>query len=285
MAIQFEDILAVLCPSGFELKHATDFQKHYLVADDKEAKLAFDVLVSYGFDVKVYPDEETSGAKLYITLGGAEQATTEEQRMLASMAYGNALGDIKLRLDALCEQESAILQSPNYTLTFANAAQGAKQILITVSPAVAVVAAPVQSAGQPQQAQAATAARPAVRKVVKKKEDDGFNQGPAIAKQLYTGKPGNKGGQGEPDDFRQRMFLFITGNLATGGAGVLGMGVLLFVLFSFFVLAKSFLCPDFAVEKKNENRAWYCKDPNAKEDPNKAKQPDLQMELPTPNIR
>jgi hypothetical protein len=283
MIIQFEDILAVLCPGGFELKHATDFQKHFSVNDEKEAKLAFDLLVSYGFDVKVYPDEETSGAKLYVTLGATEQAVTEEQRMNASMAYGNALGDIKQRLDALCEQESAILQSPDYTLTFSNAAQGAKQILITVSPAVAVVTAPAQSVAQ-QQAQAAAANRPAVRKIAKKKEDDGFNQGPAIAKQLYTGKPGNKNGQGD-DDLRQRMFLFITGNIATGGAGVIAMGVLLFVLFSFFVLAKSFLCPDFAVEKKNVNRAWYCKNPNAEEDPNKPKQPDLQMELPTPNIR
>lgn len=284
MSIQFEDILKVLCPSGFELKHTTDFQKHFSVTDEKEAKLAFDVLVSYGFDVKVYPDEETSGAKLYVTLSNAEQAATDEQRLLASMAYGNALRDIKLRLDALCHDESATLQTPNYTLTFANAVQGAKQILITVSPAAATYSAPAQAAGQPQ-AQAASAARPVVRKVVKKKEDDGFNQGPAIAKQLYTGKPGNKGGQGEPDGFRQRMFLYITGNIATGGAGVIVMAIVLFVLFSFFVLAKSFLCPDFAVEKKNENRAWYCKDPNAEEDPNKPKQPDLQMELPTPNIR
>ena len=287
MAIQFEDLLSVVCP-GYELKHATDFQKHYSVPDEKAAKLAFDILVAYGFDAKFYPVENDAGsAKLYITLPAADaDLRVVEQRLLSAVAYGRALSDIKLRMDSLCRDDAALLQSPSYTMTFANSVQGAKQIVIGIAPAQAA-----QTAASPQMQAQQAAARPAqpmqanrpVAKKAAKKDDDGFNQGPSIAKNLYSSS-GKKDGKGD-DDLRRRMFLFITGNIATGGAGVLAAVVTLFVVFSFFVLAKGFLCPDFAVEKKNVNRAWYCDNPNKKEDPNKPKLPELPDMPQSGNIR
>lgn len=279
MAIQFEDLLSIVCP-GFELGHATDFQKHYQIRDEKDAKLAFDILVSYGFDAKLYRDEQNNTAKLYITMPAADaDPAVMEQRLFTAIAYGKALKDVKQRLDTLCHEEAEALQSPSYTLTFANAAQGGKQIVIAIQSAVAsqqaqALAQPVMAPRPPSQP--AQANRPAAKKMVKKKEDDGFNQGPAIAKQLYTA-PGKKKAE-EPDNWRRQLFLYVTGNMATGGAGIIMAAVLLFVLFSFFILAKGFLCPDFAVEKKDVNRAWYCED---------ASQPQKEsQQLPAPgNIR
>ncbi len=273
MAIQFEDLLAVMCP-GFELKHATDFQKNFSVADEKAAKLAFDVLVSFGFDAKVYRDEENNSSKLYITLPAADiNPQFVEQRLQSALAYGKALKDIKDRMDTLCRDDATVLQSPSYVLTFTNAPQG-KQLLVGINSAAAVntplqPVQPQRPAAQPAQANRPVATKPAGKKGAKK-EDDGFNQGPSIAKQLY-GKE-----EGSEDDLRRRIFLYVTGNMATGGAGMMAAIIVMFVLFSFFVLAKGFLCPDFAVEKKNVNRAWYCEDPNKKqEDPNKPKLPEL----------
>src|SRR5687768_11702436 len=143
MTIQFEDLLSVLCP-GFELKHATDFQKNYHIKDKKEARLAFDVLVSYGFDAKFYPDEENGGAKLYITLPAEMAPDVVEQRLQAAIAYGRAVKDIKLRLDTLCRDDAQLLQSPSYTLTFANASLGGKQMVIAITPAVAAATAAIQ---------------------------------------------------------------------------------------------------------------------------------------------
>jgi hypothetical protein len=285
MTVQFEDLLSVLCP-GFELKHATDFQKHFGVRDEKDAKLAFDVLVSYGFDAKVYPGEEKNTAKLYITLPTADMdPAVIEQRLLAAIAYGKSLRDIKTRLDSLCHDDAVVLNSPVYTLTFANAPQGGKQMVISVNPAVASQPAASPATVQPQRSvasQAAQAKRPVMtKKAAQKKDDDGFNQGPTVAKNLYSGSGKKKDSRSE-DDWRRRIFLYITGNIATGGAGVMAGVVLLFVAFSFFVLAKGFLCPDFAVEKKDVNRAWYCADPQKKEDPNKPKLPELPT---TGNIR
>lgn len=290
MATQFEDLLSIVCP-GFDLKHATDFQKNYMVPDEKAARLAFDILVSYGFDAKVYPDDDNNNAaKLYITLPTADMDPAHiEQRLLCAIAYGKALSDIKLRMDALCRDDAGLLQSPSYTITFANSgSQSTKQIVIGVSnaaaqqqPAANFAPAPSQrTAAQPAQASAQVARKP----VKKKAEDDGFNQGPTVAKNFYSGSS-KKDGKSE-DDFRRRAFLFITGNIATGGAGMMGALVMLFIAFSFFVLAKGFLCPDFAVEKKNQNRAWYCDSPTKQEeDPNKPKLPEFPEMQNGGNIR
>lgn len=285
MPMQFEDLLNVLCP-GFELKHETGFQKHFLVADEKAAKLAFDVLVSFGFDAKVYHDDENNAAKLYITLPAKDtDPAMVEEKLSAAIAYGKALKDIKNRMDSLCHDDAETLKKPSYTLTFANSAQSGKQIVIAVSTAAAnqplatPTAPPVQA---PRPAVAAQAQRSVIRKKNQKKgDDDGFNQGPSIAKNLYSG-PGKKKDARPEDDWRRRAFLYVTGNMATGGAGVMAAVIVLFVLFSFFVLAKGFLCPDFAVEKKDVNRAWYCEGPKKKEDPNKPKLPELPT---TGNIR
>ena len=290
MATQFEDLLSIVCP-GFDLKHATEFQKNFTVPDEKAARLAFDILVSYGFDAKVYPDDDNNNAaKLYITLPTADMdPALIEQRLLCAIAYGKALNDIKMRMDSLCRDDAGLLQSPSYTLTFANSGGSAKQIVIGVSNAAAQpqasqgLSAPTaqRTAAQPAQASA-----PVARKPVKKKDDDdGFNQGPTVAKNFYSGSSKKDGKKGD-DDLRRRAFLFITGNIATGGAGMMGALIMLFIAFSFFVLAKGFLCPDFAVEKKNKNRAWYCDSPTKQEeDPNKPKLPEFPEMQNGGNIR
>src|SRR5690606_26726678 len=115
MTTQFEEFLSIVCP-GFELKHETGFQKNFQTKDEKETKLAFDILVSYGFDAKMYPDEENNAFKLYITLADADPASVE-RRLQSAIAYGKALKDVKIRLDNLCNSSDApLLHSPSYTL-------------------------------------------------------------------------------------------------------------------------------------------------------------------------
>lgn len=67
------------------------------------------------------------------------------------------------------------------------------------------------------------------------------------------------GNEANKDTPTKRFILYMTGNAAVSGFAFLMMVVSLAALFSMFVVAKSFLCPDFALEKSKQNHAWYCR--------------------------
>src|SRR4051812_23372971 len=115
MVTQFEDILRALC-SEVQLSHANESQKTFVLNDTREARLACDVLIAYGFDAKVYV--ESNGSRLYITLPPPDAA--REQKLTAALAYAGSLKQIKLELDALYRDQSSSLQSADYSIAFSN---------------------------------------------------------------------------------------------------------------------------------------------------------------------
>src|SRR5690606_3829449 len=112
-----------LC-AHLELKSSTDFQTVFAIADAKEAKLAYDVLRSYGIECKVY--QEDDGSKLYVTNPTADNEAELERKLAQALAYCTALKAIKNTADSLCADAAEVLSSPDYTMTFVNAAGGAK---------------------------------------------------------------------------------------------------------------------------------------------------------------
>lgn len=243
MAISFEDLLSALC-TEFQPQHANDFQKIFLIADAREAKLAFDVLVAFGFDAKVYPDA-AKGSKLYLITPPAMDARAEE-RFAQAVAYAKALRGIKHSLDALPPPGG-------YTMTFANAPGNNKQInIVLTQPATAI--APAAAPARPAQQAAAPAPK---RKPMAMKAEAVFSTsgGPTLGARSYPGGLDEKA-QTRQSSLKRQIFLYLTGNAATGGVAVMFVIVVLAILFTLFILSKSLLCPDFATAKKNV--AWYC---------------------------
>lgn len=277
MAVQFEDILNTLC-SRVEPSHSTDFQTIYILGDTKEAKLAFEVLVSYGFDAKVY--HEDTGSKLYITTPAPETQAQTEQKLTAALAYARYLKPIKSTLDALCADEAETLASPDYNIAFANTpVAGSKQISVQITPAAVTAAMQptYQQAAAPQAprpaAQAAkkapAAKQPVGKNQYKKSDPDAFSQtsgGPAVGKKAY---PTTAGIKNEEDSELRQMWLYFTGNIATSSFSVFIIIIIIVVIITLFVMSKSFLCPDFARQEKNT--AWYCLTDEDKENIKKGK--------------
>lgn len=256
-AADFEDILTALCSHVTPISSNAS-QKAFAIADGKEARLAFDVLVAHGFEAKVYDDSGT--AKLYITLPAAEAAVTG-QKLDAAMAYAKSLKIIKQSLDMLREDNAA--QSSDYSLTLANTAAGGKQILVQLTPP-----SPFVLANKPASAPAAPVRQPDHAKPAAPKKSkmyhgpvaDPFSSGPAVARKfvpayLTGGKSQNS------DGFGRQISLYITGNMATYLAYFLSILTILLVLYSAFVASEAFLCPDFATTTKKNLKRWYCPHP------------------------
>lgn len=270
MALQIDDVLTAICTEVNPF-HANDFQKVYALGDSTEAKLAFDVLVAYGFVAKVY---HTPGkpSKLYVA-HPTQPAEQLENTLAAALAYATTLKQIKQNLDQLCSQSVPALQSNTYTMTFVNMQPTGKQIMIQVVPPAGAEAnvqansaggsldtQATEAAAPDQQAAAKTAATPpkVVKKIRKAKNpyEDDFAAGPAVGKGFYPTKIAPEGGRQE-ESLRKRMMLLVFGNMATSSFATLMWLVLIFVLFSLFVFAKAFICYDFVAKKKN---AWYCRE-------------------------
>jgi len=273
MTTRIEDILSILCTS-VTLAHSNDFQQVFTLTDSTDAKLAFDVLVAYGLDVKVYPQDDDS-SKLYVTTPKLSPAQLEKTLSSAKI-YATALKQINASLEQLCTDGELVLGDIEYSVNFTNSARNSKQILVQISPAVASdnpiirpveVLAPVAAAAAP---------RPTVKRPVAAKAQDDFTSGPVVGKGKYPGS-GPEDGTVPEVSLKRRIFLYLFGNAATGGIAMLLIVVIVGILFSLFVFAKAFLCPDFAGSKKSD--AWYCQKPG-NEDDQKKQQRQNQIGLP-----
>lgn len=243
----FEGIIEAICTQA-ETLPSTELQKIYAITDAHEARLAHDALVAFGVETKLYAGDGNEPSKLYVS---RNHHTLDAD---AALAYAHTLKSMKDTMDNLNEN----LPEARYSIAFANTPGGGKQISITVtnpskSPATASSTAAKPTPSRPRSA-AHQHKRPAQR--AKKKRDNGFSAGPSIGKRY----PGFVGGKPEGEDSATKRFLlYITGNAFTSGFAFLMMVVSVAAMFSLFVMAKSFLCPDFATEKSKQNHAWYCK--------------------------
>src|SRR6187402_3638635 len=108
--MKFDDVLSRYC-SAWEIKSQSDFQTVYSIADSKEAKLVFDVLRSYGFETKVYAEENES--KLYLTKSELPDAEFDA-RIVQAIAYASPLTSMKSAMDEFCAGNADLLKAPDY---------------------------------------------------------------------------------------------------------------------------------------------------------------------------
>ncbi|NBX03365.1 MAG: hypothetical protein EBR02_04775 [Alphaproteobacteria bacterium] len=269
----FQNVLSALC-TKIELKNASDFQSVFAIADEKEARLAYDVLTAYNFECKVYAEDGAS--KLYITNPAATDATVSA-RLAAALAYAHSLKTIKSALDHLCQTAVVPLHSPDYNLSFVNLpASGGKQLLINVIPATsqttnALTPQPAASS-TPQPAktvQSAATPMPKTSKYMRRTQEETMFSGPSLLSDNNK-IISNKDKQKQEEDTAWRRFsLYIKGNSAVAFSIIVVVLIVLLSLFSLAVVSKGFLCPDLAHSKK-KNTAWYCQEPEkekAQEEP------------------
>ena len=287
MPLEFDDILSAVC-TRVTPAHVNDFQKIYLLDDSIEAKLAFDILIAYGFDAKVYHAAGKS-SKLYIT-NPTHSPEQLQQILSVALAYAHALKKIKASLDELCESTS-----DNFTIAFVNGQPTGKQVLIQIAQSQitqthipqAVSQPPredmppiaPEARGQPTAAPATiSSSQPRVAKKFRKpKEEDNFASGPAVGRMIYPVKVLPEGGN-KKLTLRERILLRMFGNFATSGYATLMWLVIAGVIFSFFVGSKAWLCYDFVAKKSTK---WYCQDAHevSPEEERKLKQQEEQKKL------
>jgi hypothetical protein len=264
--MQIEDILSLTC-SSVKLAHSNDFQRVFLLADSTGAKLAFDVLVAYGFDVKVYHQDDNT-SKLYVTHPTLSQAQLDDVLAIAK-EYATTLKQIQLSLESLCDSDVLTKGSVEYNMTFANLQPNSKQVLIQISPtsqsnaparsSAALAADTPAVASAPVAAHTASTAQNTGAKrggVKAKGHYEEFSSGPAVGRGKYPGSIKSDGAVPE-ETMRRRALLFLFGNMATSSYAFLLMVVALGAIFALLVFAKGIMCPDFA--SLNNDSAWYCK--------------------------
>lgn len=279
MSTNFDDILSAIC-SHVSAVSANDFQSIYMLGDAKEAKLAQDILISYGFEAKLYSDveNESGAAKLYVNRPPAD--SKPQPRLDAALAYAHGLKSIKTSLDSLYRDPAIGVQ--DYSVTFANSPTSGKQINILLNPTAialeALMPAPPKPKPRPQ-AQAAARKGPA-KKSSKPVEDDmeGFSARSALAKSYKIGGKHIKGGQ-EDDAVRNWFSRIFVQHVAANSMDMLLALAGVLAIVSLAIMSKSFLCPDLAVATHKQNHAWYCVRP---EDDDSSQKPN---QLPAPPVR
>jgi len=240
MAIQFEDILSALC-SEVMLSHSNETQKVYLLRDIKEARLARDVLVMYGFDVKVY--DEGAASKLYITSSALSPEL--EQKLAAARAYAISLRQIKQSLDTLCHDP--VSQAPDYTIMLANIPPAGKQLVVHFTAPPSAVSGKQAPDAKSMKAKSRPAAVASAKQSVM--------SGPAVGRASY---PGASTKEPKPAGTGQVIYNYISGHMVSAMSVVVTIIVILLVFYTLFIFLKSFLCPDFATEQGKQNHSWYC---------------------------
>lgn len=264
--MKFETILSVLCERS-ELRTVNDSQQVFVIPAVQDARLAFDVLMSYGFECKLYAEEDKS--KLYITNPAADDATVQS-RLEAVVVYANFIARLKQELTVLCADNAELLKSPDYVLSFVNLpASGGKQILINVLPANAALSVPVSAAqGSVVQSSAAPAAtttqqaaanRPKIssKRYVRATQEETMFSGPSLLSDNNKIISKKEQRNQEADSSWHQFKLYIKGNSAVAFSIIVAMMLMLLTMFSMFVVSKGFLCPDLATVK--DKKTWYCK--------------------------
>lgn len=279
MSISVDDVLKALC-SDVSLSLSNEHQKVYSLLTPLEAKLAFEVLVVYGLDVKVYHTADKP-SKLYVT-HPTFSAAQADKVFAGALAYATALKQIKKSLETLCAENVDSLSQVDYNIAFLKGQAQAKQILIQImpsedaqalvsgddeTPSVAVSSSPAAVAATSTSAQAS-------RKYVAKPKThyEELSSGPAVGRGNYPGKLSAEG-EAQGRSVRRRMGLMVFGNMTTSSFAAFIFSIIAGILLSVFVMLKGFACPDLAVA--NKNKAWYCGN-------NDAPPPKQQQQITTP---
>lgn len=284
MSADYKEVLTVLCTEVTPL-NANETQEAFTLNDEKEAKLAYDVLVAYGFDAKLYRDESSS--RLYISRADIKSPNLQ-QKIAAAVQHAaslkNILTTIKLQLaDSEKHRE--------FNINFVNTSSQGKQISIVFPPSAneMVISSPVMpaSAGPvaAQQNPPAQQARKNVPDYLKKqaaaKKTGIMSDAPGLAKKYPFGIRAS--GITETGDVTasKRLTTYLYSNFTASLYAFVFMITLTSLVLTMFITSKGYFCLDFA-QVKNYNPPWYCTFLSPPEDPNKRKTAHDNIPLPPP---
>lgn len=235
-----EKLLALLC-KNVQKSSRNAQQTVYHLHDGRDAKLAYDVLVSAGIDAKYFP--ENDGGKLYVQ--NASLASSEE-KLGELMASAAMLKQIKNLLDT---------QNPGaYSLTYANTPHG-RQLNILLPQVKNAVIQPSSAASAATSAAAASKA--SAPRTAAKKEEDSLAAGPAVARKAIP-KSLKTSDSADEDPLIRRLFLYVSGRAFSSTAWILFFALILGLIFSILITIRGFLCPDYAGVQKVPS---YCPKP------------------------
>jgi hypothetical protein len=250
-----QELLSRLCAVA-EKSRENEQQAVFELGDAKDAKLAYDVVVSCGIEAKIFPQDD-GNAKIYI-----EKATLAPQaeKIAAALHSVDMLKDIKQIID---QNIPASQYSLSYTLNplgrqltlqlpHDKTSQPTKKILAPA--AIAAQATTPSIAATPAKPVAPQTKRPS--RFAKKDDKEEMLQGPSVARQAVPKYLQTKEGENESDSTFKMLVLLATGRAMKSGAWFFMILLIFGIIFSIIVTVKGFLCPDFVtVESRNPS---YC---------------------------
>lgn len=229
-----EALLNILCENVSKGQQNAQ-QTLYSLADAKDAKLAYDVLVACGLDAKYFADANGSDGKLYVQNASLAAATPAIHNMLSAASL---LRQIKKLLDA---QPTPA----HYSLNFANTPSGSQ---LTLSlPANKHAAAP---ASPPKASPPLHGEKPPSNALPKQAtaRPDSLAGGPAVARAAIP-KSFRTNETGE-DSLLKRAFFYLTSHAFTSIAWTMFFMLILGIIFSIIITFRGFLCPDVATDAR-----------------------------------
>lgn len=220
-----ESLLQGLCKEMVK-STSNEQQTVYLLADAKDAKLAYDLLIACGLDVKLFAQD--AGAKLYVQNLSVAPAS---EKLAAAMNSAVLFRQIKNLLDS-------DTKLADYTLSFTNT-QAGRQLTLVLPADKQLSRAATKTL---ETAPAATSTAPQRARMAAKKEQDTLLAGPTVAR---TAIPGESAKEAPV----KHAMLFLSTQAFTSGAWLAFIALILGVIFSILVTVKGFLCPDLAVNQ------------------------------------
>ncbi len=255
-----QELLSRLCAQA-EKSRENEQQAVFDLSDSKDAKLAYDVVVSCGVEAKLFPQDDDH-AKLYVE---KPSIAPRAEQLAAALASVDMLKSIKQIID---QNNPAANYTLAYTLTplgrqltlqlpHDKSSQPVKKVRVSAAPATAMSQTNVTSSTI---SPASTAAKPQykMKKFTKpkKEESEDMLQGPSVARQAVPQYLKTKEGNGESDSVFKMLMLIVTGRAMKSGAWFFMVLLILGIIFSLIVTVKGFVCPDFVtVESRNPS---YC---------------------------
>lgn len=247
----FKTILSVVCS---ETEHLTSNATHHIfrLHNDKEARIATDILNTTGFEVKLYNDNDEN--RLYITKPKQEKEKLEMMLRRAD-SYAHALKNIYNSMENLASKSVSNVE--NFGINIMASVDNSQIITINIeqkkaekqgmaafsaseAPAKTVINETAPSPPNPQPMQ-------------KKQKKAAFDQmgAPAIAKTHLMQDENAK----EKGAVQRWLYTNVWRHFINNSAEISVLVIFLLIVSALVVTSKAFLCPDFATAK---SVPWYC---------------------------
>lgn len=252
-----EEILRQLCRT-VEKQAGANVQSVYILEPMDGARLAFEIFHSYGFDVKLYDDH--GRAKFYYTPPD-ENPDKTARKLDILLAHSRGLERLRTAAETLKSDTQARVSSFKMHYSNPNIGGHDRRLVIDLiapaAPASAAAAKPQPDMAAP--VNTAPPAKSATNYNTKKKPTEDlegeFSAGPQVAKKTLYKIYKEQMESGEHDSLWAQLMNYLKSQRATTAFWVVLYLAGMLVVYSFWVLAQAYLCPDLATVKVHY---WYC---------------------------